>query len=57
MTLLRPYGLSALRRVVSGIGISGGTPYTVADDEYTMRVHPNSDMTWHSVSVAPTLFW
>lgn len=33
MTFVFPYGLSALSRVVSGIGISGGVPYTVADEE------------------------
>ena len=31
--LLCPYGLSALSRVVSGIGTIGGVPYTVAEDE------------------------
>ena len=38
ITLDLPYGLSALSRVVSGIGMVGGVPYTVADEEYTIRV-------------------
>jgi len=33
ITLVFPYGLSACSRVVSGIGMMGGVPYTVADDE------------------------
>jgi len=34
ITLLWPYGLSALSRVVSGMGTTaGGVPYTVAEDE------------------------
>ena len=46
MTLVLPYGECASRRVVSGIGITGGVPYTVAEDEYTMRVHPNAPAAW-----------
>ena len=54
--LVFPYGLCASRRVVSGIGMMGGVPYTVALEEYTIRVHSNSDMICSKLTVAETLF-
>ncbi len=33
MTFVFPYGLSACNLVDSGMGITGGVPYTVADEE------------------------
>ena len=56
ITLLCAYGLVALSRVVSGIGTTGGVPYTVADEEYTIRLQSNSDMVCRRYKVAPTLF-
>ena len=33
ITLVFPYGLWASSRVDSGMGMTGGVPYTVAEDE------------------------
>ena len=57
ITLLFPYGLSALSLVLSGIGTTGGVPYTVADDEYTRRVHACASIACSKYSVADTLLW
>ena len=56
MIFVLPYGLSAISLVVSGIGIIGGVPYTVAEDEYTIRWQSNSFITWRRYKVAATLF-
>ncbi len=55
--LVSPYGLLAFSCVVSGIGTTGGVPYTVAEEEKTSRVQSNSDIIWRRYIVAVTLLW
>ena len=55
MTFVFPYGLSAFSLVVSGMGMTGGVPYTVAEEEYTILVQLYSSMIWSNATVAATL--
>lgn len=57
MTFVFPYGLSACNLVDSGMGIIGGVPYTVAEEEYTIRVQSYSAIVCRRETVAETLFW
>lgn len=42
---------------VSGIGITAGSPYTVAEDENTIFLTPDSFMAWSSITVPVILLW
>lgn len=55
ITLVLPYGLWASSLVVSGIGMTGGVPYTVAEEEYTILLQSNSSIIWSSDIEAETL--
>jgi hypothetical protein len=52
---VRPYGLIGRTGASSSIGTASGAPYTVADDENTMRCTSCAFITRNSVLVPPTL--
>ena len=56
MIFVLPYGLWASNLVDSGMGIIGGVPYTVAEEEYTIRVQSCSAIVCRREMVAETLF-